>query len=186
VKSQTVYSFGPFGRAGEYVIVQPLGSMADFDGQSPIVKALGQPASARLNERVRKCIDSQTAYMSTRWDDASNITETPPNVIVSARYRLAAEKAADIRAIIKSDVLPVYKKGNVYLSVSARGPGANPNDITNHRIQQVRGLGWRTLPDSCVRRCRSRKNQRQDEPYAELDGSRSSGARCRSELLAED
>jgi hypothetical protein len=130
VKSQTVYASGPFGRAGEYVAVLPLGSMAEFDGPNPLVKALGQPAQARINEELRKCVESQTAYMSTRWDDASNNTETPPNVIVSVRYRLAAGKADDIRAIIKSDVLPVYKKGNVYLSVNARGPGANPADIT--------------------------------------------------------
>ena len=130
VKSQTVYSSGVFGRAGEFVTVQPLPSMADFDGPNPLLKALGQPAFARLNERTRRCINSQTAYMSTRWDDASNITDTPPNVLISVRYRLTAGKADEVRAIMKSDVLPVYKKGKVYLAVNARGPGANPSDIT--------------------------------------------------------
>jgi len=130
LKSQTVFGGSPFGRLGEYVVVQPLASMADYDGQNPLVKALGQPGAARLTDSLRKCTSSQYAYMSTRWDDASNITDTPPRVIISARYRIAAGKAADVRAIIKSDVLPVYKKGNVYFTVSSRGPGANPSDIT--------------------------------------------------------
>ena len=130
VRTQTVYSSGVFGRAGEYVTVQPLPSMADFDGPNPLVRVLGQPGAARLNERTRRYVNSQLAYMSTRWDDASNITDTPPNVLVAARYRLAPGKAAEVREIIRSEVLPVYKKGKVYLAVNARGPGANPNDIT--------------------------------------------------------
>jgi hypothetical protein len=36
----------------------------------------------------------------------------------------------DFIALVKSDVLPVYKKAKVTLIVSRRGPGANTNDVT--------------------------------------------------------
>ena len=36
----------------------------------------------------------------------------------------------DFQALIKSDILPVYKKANVRFIVTQRGPGANVNDVT--------------------------------------------------------
>jgi len=36
----------------------------------------------------------------------------------------------DFQALVKSDILPVYKKAKVRLTVTQRGPGANVNDVT--------------------------------------------------------
>ena len=36
----------------------------------------------------------------------------------------------DFQALVKSDILPVYRKANVRLIVTQRGPGANVNDVT--------------------------------------------------------
>lgn len=68
--------------------------------------------------------------MSTRLDDISNVLETPPQVVVSVRYRITAGKTQEFRDLFKSEILPVYKKEKVHVSVLQRGPGANPGDVS--------------------------------------------------------
>ena len=128
--TRTVYQTYAFGSSYEYTIVTPFAKFAEFDGQTPLLKALGQPATARLNMKLAKCIESSTAYALTRMTDISNVLPEPTEFIVSARYRIAAGKMQDFQNLVKSDVLPVYKKANTSLLVNRRTYGANPNDVT--------------------------------------------------------
>jgi hypothetical protein len=130
VKTRTVLSSGIFGTSGEYVIIQPFDSTAEFDGPSPLVRALDAPGAARLQEKLRKCLLSSNSYMNTRFEDASNVLDRPPSVIVSVRYRIAQGKMQQFRDLVKSEILPVYKKASVQLTVNQRGPGANVNEVT--------------------------------------------------------
>jgi len=130
VKTRTVYSSGLFGTAGEYLVVTPLEKFADFDNPNPISKALGPEAAARLFEKLRKCTVSSHSYALTRLADLSNVTQPPPPIIVTTRFRIASGKNAEFANIIKTDVLPIYKKANASLVVNARGLGANPTDVT--------------------------------------------------------
>jgi hypothetical protein len=130
-KTRTVYATRIFGNSYEYVAITPFEKYADFDGQSPMIKALGADGAARLNAKMRKCIVSTTSYGITRATDLSNVLEEAmPNMIVTARYRIATGKMAEFENLVKSDVLPVYKKGKTGLIVNRRGAGANPNDVT--------------------------------------------------------
>ena len=129
--TRTVLVSGLFGNSYEYVTVTPFGKYADFDAGSPLVKALGQAGAARLGEKLRKCVVSQNSYAGTRLLDISYAPDGPlPAVVVSARYRIAPGKMQDFQALVKSDVLPVYKKAKVRLTVTQRGVGANVNDVT--------------------------------------------------------
>jgi hypothetical protein len=130
VKTRTVFSSGLFGTGAEYLVSQPFDNFAEFDGPSPLVKALDAPGASRLQAKLAKCIMSSNSYMNTRVDEISNQLDTPPNVIVSVRYRVAPGKIADFESVVKSDMLPVYKKAKVNLTVNRRGPGANPSDVT--------------------------------------------------------
>ncbi len=129
VHTQSVYA-AVFGNTGEYVVIRPFEKYAEFDGPSPLVKALTQAGSDRLVTKARKYLVSQNVYTQTRLVDISNVLTTPPEVIVSARYRIAPGKMNDFIALVKSDVLPVYKKAKVQLVVNRRGPGANAADVT--------------------------------------------------------
>ena len=72
--------------------------MSQFDGQSPMVKALDAPGAARLNEKLRKCVESSTSFMATLLPEISNMPEGPtPNMVVTARYRIAPGKMTDFR-----------------------------------------------------------------------------------------
>jgi len=131
-KSRTVYQTSIFGNAYEYVFVSPIENFADFDGKSPLAKALEPAALARHAGMLSKCIESSTSFMSTRNEDISNLIlndEIPP-ILVSARYRIAPGKTQEFINLMKSDILPVYKKAGVRMVVNQRGPGANPNEVT--------------------------------------------------------
>jgi hypothetical protein len=130
-KTRTVYATSLFGDSYEYLLISPIENMSQFDGQSPLVKALDTPGANRLNEKLRKCTVSATSYMITRLPEISNILEGPtPNMLVTVRYRIAPGKMPDFQNLMKAEVLPVYKKAKMGMIVNQRGVGANVNDVT--------------------------------------------------------
>src|SRR5262249_3762411 len=88
-KSRNVFVSGLFGNSYEYISLEQFDSFAQFDGQSPLVKALDQPGAFRLNEKLRKCIVSSNSYVGNRMLEISNVPEENPTFIVSTRYRIA-------------------------------------------------------------------------------------------------
>jgi hypothetical protein len=133
-KSRTVNQTYIFGNSYEYVSIGPIENMAIFDGQNPLLKAMEPAAYARFSEMARKCTESSTSFMSTRLDEISNLIQNDaiPPILVSARYRIAAGKMQEFINLTKSDILPVYKKAGVRMTVAQRGVGANPNDVTTN------------------------------------------------------
>ena len=119
-KSRNVYLTSIFGNTFEYVSVAPIESFAQFDGQSPLTKALEPAALARRGEMNRKCIESSTSFMNTRREEISNLilSDAIPPILVSARYRIAPGKMQEFINLMKSDILPVYKKAGVRMTVA--------------------------------------------------------------------
>jgi hypothetical protein len=131
VKTRTVYATGTFGATGEYVVITPFEKFAVFDGDNRVTKALGSTGAARLLEKGRKCLVSQNAFATTQLSDLSNVIPgAVPAVVVLARYRISPGKVQEMENLVKSDILPVYKKAKVGLTVTRRGPGANTCDVT--------------------------------------------------------
>jgi hypothetical protein len=52
-----------------------------------------------------------------------------PALGVFTRVRVATGKLEDYEALVKSEILPIYKKADVNMTVTRRGLGANANDI---------------------------------------------------------
>jgi hypothetical protein len=130
VPTRIVYQTSMFGNSYEYATLTPFAKYADFDGTNPITKALGEAGSARLLQKVRRCVESTNSYSVTRLMDLSNVLEPATPVIITARYRVANGKMDEFQSLVKSEILPVYKKAKVSLLVNRRGYGANPNDVT--------------------------------------------------------
>jgi hypothetical protein len=131
IKTQTVYASALFGNAYEFVTIVPFEKYADFDNPSPLVRVLDQAGAARLNDKLRKCIVSANSFSSTRFPELSNTVEgsDPPAVAVFVRYRIAPGKMADYESLVKSELLPIYKKAKVNFTVAQRGVGANTGDV---------------------------------------------------------
>ncbi len=130
VKTRTVYSSGLFGTTGEFLSITPIEKFADFDNPNPQTRALGAEGAEKLTSKLRKCIASQHSYLITRMEDLGNTTSTPPNFLVSTRVRIPVGKIAEFQNIVKTELTPIYKKANAPFTVSQRGIGGNPSDIT--------------------------------------------------------
>src|SRR5215469_13826343 len=65
------------GNPYEYVSLTPLGNYSELDVDSPIVKALGKDGAARLQAKTRRCIESQSLFVSTRVAELSSVPKTP-------------------------------------------------------------------------------------------------------------
>ena len=131
-KGRTVYSSGLFGNSYEYVVITPMENFAAFDAGNPLIKVLGEAASARLGEKLRKCTLSAQSFQSTRLADISypDPANPWPQIMLSTRVRVAPGKMADFENIMKTEVLPAYKKAKVNYVANRRGFGANTNDVT--------------------------------------------------------
>ena len=130
VKTRTIYRT-VWGSGYEFVTLVPMEKYAERDDPNPLTKALGAEASARLQAKLRRCVESSQTYVATFMGDLSNVpgAATPP-ILVSTRIRVAPGKAAEWANYIKTEVLPVYKKANERYMVYSRNFGSNPNDRT--------------------------------------------------------
>lgn len=107
-----VWTTGVFGIGGEFVIVTPIQSFAQFDGQSPMAKALGPEAAAALGGRRAKLETGRRNYALRTRPDLGYVPE--PNraqrlALVSV-VDIAAGRNADFETLIKADAVPAMKK----------------------------------------------------------------------------
>ncbi len=123
------------GNPYEFLSISPLASYSLIDGPPIFTRALGPEAGARLAAKLRKCINGQRTYISTRQDDLSVLPDAPALVSVTIRRRIASGKAEEFRNYIKNDLLPVYKKAKAEgkiagYQMATRGLGANLGEVT--------------------------------------------------------
>jgi hypothetical protein len=123
------------GNPYEYASITPMGDYSELDADTPIVKALGKDGAARLLAKTRKCIDSQSVFVSTRVGELTSMPKTPAAIWITARFRVTAGKNQDYENYLKTDIMPVYAKAKAAgkiagYSMARRGPGANTRDRT--------------------------------------------------------
>lgn len=98
------------GNTNEFLAITPLDSYGRFDGPSPLVKALGSEAAARLTAKLRKCVSASRYYVINRVDELSSPPESPGPVNLTTRRRIAQGRAQEYDALIAAEILPLYKK----------------------------------------------------------------------------
>ena len=116
------------GNAFEYTTITPFPSWAAMDGDAPLVRALGAAGAAALNGKLRKCIMTQSSYMSTRQDDLS-IPGGDALVWRVVVRRLLPGKMQDYLTFYKAEVLPAMQRAKAEgkiagSTVAMRGVGA--------------------------------------------------------------
>ncbi len=98
------------GNTNEYLAITPLESYGRFDGPTPLVKALGPEAGARLTAKLRKCVIASRYYVINRVDELSSPAENPGLVSATTRQRVAPGRRQEYDALFKAEMLPLYKK----------------------------------------------------------------------------
>jgi hypothetical protein len=123
------------GNPYEYVSITPMGNYSELDADNPLVKALGKNGAAQLQAKTRRCIESQSLYVSTRVGELTSMPKSPAAIWTTVRYRVTAGKGQEYENYLKTDIMPVYAKAKAAgkvagYSLARRGPGANTRDRT--------------------------------------------------------
>ena len=113
VKSRSVWQTAQFGESFEYVVITPIESLAQFDGEPPLRKALGEQGYQAYLEKARRMITSVHTYADQERPELSYLGKMtgPPKLVVVADIQVAPGRTADFENLIKTDVLPAVKKG---------------------------------------------------------------------------
>ena len=133
IKQRTVWATA-VGNSFEYTILTPFEKFALMDGPGPLVAAIGAEAAARLNAKIRKCIEVQRTYMTNRVDDL-DIPAGNALVMRTVVRRVPPGKAQDYVSFYRADVFPALKKAKAEgkiagATIAIRGAGAQANELT--------------------------------------------------------
>jgi hypothetical protein len=127
-----VWTTGVFGIGSQYAIITPIQSFAQFDGQSPMVRALGQEQAAALGARVAKFEKGRRTYALRTRPDLSYVPDPnrAPKLALVSFVELANGRQSDFETLIKADVLPAMKKAQVKgYSVAQVAYGGSTNEV---------------------------------------------------------
>src|SRR5260370_34313205 len=98
------------GDLEEYVSIAPLGNLAEMDGPSPLVKALGDAGSQRILRKIGGYIMSAHRVTVLAMNDISIRTPGDPGEYGQVTtMRLAPRKAAALTDFMKAEYLPASR-----------------------------------------------------------------------------
>ena len=108
-----VWTTAVVGDVDEFTTVLPVANAASFDGDSPVVKALGSEGAARLVSKLRKCTVSVRRLLIKPRVDLSIDAEmsAPPKMMVLTSVTVKAGMAQEYERWLKTEYLPGLKKG---------------------------------------------------------------------------
>ncbi|HLA09843.1 MAG TPA: hypothetical protein VJ023_04445 [Pyrinomonadaceae bacterium] len=118
------------GDAFEFVLVAPVGKFAEYDGPSPIEKALGAQGSAAWMAKAGSFVNSVRRYIVRTRPDLSNymMREGPPKLAVITAVHVAQNRNAEFENYLKNDFVPVLKQAKAMYLVSQTIFGGNANE----------------------------------------------------------
>ena len=123
------WNVAQFGHPYRVGVLRPLTSFAELDGQSFTIKGAGADQARVINERARRMIVAQQIYaLRARPDLGYGVRGEKVNLAVLTTIVVAPGRNADFEALLKTDVIPAYKKaGEPYFTVSQVVLGGDPN-----------------------------------------------------------
>lgn len=115
LKSREAWTTGVFGESFEYVFVAPITNFAQYDSDSPQVKALGAEGSRALVAKQRRMVASShtTAYlMRPDLSFQGNMTGAPKFSIVTF-VKVTSGRNLAFESLVKTVVTPTMKRAGV-------------------------------------------------------------------------
>ena len=115
VKMREVWQTAQFGEQFEYFIATPIDSLAQYDGEPPLRKALGEERYRAYLEKSRKMVASVHTSADLVRADLSHLGKMngPPKFAVLTSVYVAPGRGQDLENLIKAEVLPAVKKTDI-------------------------------------------------------------------------
>ena len=113
VKERSCFTTAQFGESFEYVFITPIETLAQFDGESPLRKALGEQGYQSYLEKARRMVTSVHTFADEPRMDLSYVGKLtgPPNLAVVAAITVVPGRTEEFENLVKTVVLPAVKKG---------------------------------------------------------------------------
>jgi hypothetical protein len=121
---------GAAGDAFEYVLVTPVGKLADFDAPSALEKGLGPQGISAWQTKAGSLVNSVRRFIIRTRPDlsfAAQRTGTPKFAVVHFVH-VAPNRNSDYENYLKNDFVPVMKQASVTYLVSQTIFGGNANE----------------------------------------------------------
>ncbi len=113
VKLRNAVVTATFGDAVEYLFVEPVASLKQFDEPGPLNKALGQEGNRAWTAKWLRLIASSRAYIVQLRPDLSIIPNPgapPSKLALAVTITVAPGRTAEYESFLKNDLLPIAKK----------------------------------------------------------------------------
>lgn len=122
------------GNTFEYTTLTPFPTWAAMDGDGPLVRALGAEGAAQLNAKLRKCILTQSSYMTNRIDSLTIPSPTALVWRIQVR-RVVPGKMREYVSFYRNEVLPGLRKAKASgklagSTIAIRGVGAATGEFS--------------------------------------------------------
>jgi len=120
------------GDAFEFVLVAPFDKFADFDGASPLEKALGSQGFADWSAKAGSFVKGVHRYIIRTRPDLGVMSSKAyaPKLAVISSVHVANGRNQDFENYIKNDFAPVMAKGGATYLVSQTMFGGDANEYT--------------------------------------------------------
>ena len=130
VKSRAVWQSTNYaGDAFEFIIVAPFEKFAEFDGASPLEKALGSQGFAEWLAKAGSLVKGVHRYIVRTRPDLSVMSKAfAPKLAVVTSARVANGRNQDFENYIKNDYVPVIAKSGATYLVSQTIFGGDANE----------------------------------------------------------
>jgi hypothetical protein len=115
IPARMVWTSGEFGETHRLAAFVPVKDMAQYDGPSPLVAALGEGAAA-LNARNASFTESNTYVLVRTRPDLSYVPDpkAPPAALaVVSEVEVMGGRRQDFEATLKKEVLPLMQQAKV-------------------------------------------------------------------------
>ncbi|HUS10376.1 MAG TPA: hypothetical protein VMZ30_07905 [Pyrinomonadaceae bacterium] len=117
------------GDAFEFVLVAPFDKFAEFDGPSPLEKALGSQGFADWTAKAGSFVKSVHRYIIRTRPDLSVMSKSyAPKLAVVSSVRVANGRSQEFENYIKNDLAPVFAKAGATYLVSQTIFGGDANE----------------------------------------------------------
>ena len=116
LRARQAWSSGVFGQPGKFAFFAPVATLAQYDDQSPMVKALGTEGAAALMQKTTALIQgSQTMLIRTRPDLSYRPDPKAPlgDLMLISEVQVASGRRGDFEALLKKEVLPIMQQAKV-------------------------------------------------------------------------
>ncbi len=130
-KQLNTFTTSYFGEPGEYIFIEPVESLKQFDGPGVLNKALGAEGARALNEKRFRLTHSNHTYLVQFLPALSaNVPKPdapPAKAALAVRITVAPGRTTEYESYVKNDVLPIlqkaYPKGVLTAKVLLGGNG---------------------------------------------------------------